>query len=497
MLKIRKIKYSKGSTSVQVYKIENRKRVILRHIGTAKSDDELKNLITLANDFITKTSKQLFLFKDDEASGNVLSIKHTEFLGVYYMFFYDLIHKLLIFTGFDKLQNPFLLDLVVMRMFEPASKLRSVALIEEYFGVKYRRQQYYESAPKWLALKTKAETIALDFAKAHYEFDYSLVFYDVTTLYFETFTSDELRKNGFSKDNKSQQPQILIGLMVSKEGLPISYDIFTGNTFEGHTFIPMIEKFKLKNGVDSFTVVADAAMISTENSEALNNRGIHYIVGARLGNISSALLHEIDRSLPRQDGKTIRLKTHNGDLICSFSSKRYRKDKHEMGKQLKRAEHLIENPGKSRKLKFTKTSGEKLELNLKLIEKTQKLLGVKGYYTNLPEHVASNKTIIERYRELYRVEQAFRISKSDLQTRPIFHYKEEPIKFHVLICFVALFISKHIELKTGGSIKNFVHECKKITDARLLNRITNKEIKMRAKNNPIIMDILGKLDLLT
>lgn len=212
MLKIRKIKYSKGSTSVQVYKIENRKRVILRHIGTAKSDDELKNLITLANDFITKTSKQLFLFKDDEASGNVLSIKHTEFLGVYYMFFYDLIHKLLIFTGFDKLQNPFLLDLVVMRMFEPASKLRSVALIEEYFGVKYRRQQYYESAPKWLALKTKAETIALDFAKAHYEFDYSLVFYDVTTLYFETFTSDELRKNGFSKDNKSQQPQILIGL---------------------------------------------------------------------------------------------------------------------------------------------------------------------------------------------------------------------------------------------------------------------------------------------
>lgn len=497
MLKIRQIKYAKGSTSVQVYKIENRKRVILRHIGTARSEDELKNLITLANDFIEKISKQLILFKEDEVSNNVLNLKQTEFLGVYYTFFYDLVHKVFISTGFDKLRNPFLLDLVIMRMLEPGSKLRSVALIEEYFGIKYRRQQYYESAPKWLTLKTKTESIAVNFAKSYYEFDYSLVFYDVTTLYFETFKSDDLRKNGFSKDNKSQQPQILIGLMVTKEGLPISYDIFSGNTFEGHTFIPMIEKFKLRNQVSSFTVVADAAMISTENSEALNKKGIHYIVGARLGNTSTALLQEIDRTLPRQDGKTIRLKTHSGDLICSFSSVRYRKDKYEMEKQLERAKQLIENPGKSKKLKFTKTSGEKLELNQKLIEKTHKLLGVKGYYTNLPERIANNKTIIDRYRELYRVEQCFRISKSDLQTRPIFHYKEEPIKLHVLICFIALFISKHIELKTGGSIKSFIHECKKITDARLLNKITNKEIKLRAKKTPVIMDILAKLDLLT
>src|SRR5690606_33083910 len=309
-------------------------------IGTARSEDELKNLITLANDFIEKISKQLILFKEDEVSNNVLNLKQTEFLGVYYTFFYDLVHKVFISTGFDKLRNPFLLDLVIMRMLEPGSKLRSVALIEEYFGIKYRRQQYYESAPKWLTLKTKTESIAVNFAKSYYEFDYSLVFYDVTTLYFETFKSDDLRKNGFSKDNKSQKPQILISLMVTKEGLPISYDIFSGNTFEGPTFIPMIEKFKLRNQVSSFTVVADAAMISTENSEALNKKGIHYIVGARLGNTSTALLQEIDRTLPRQDGKTIRLKTHSGDLICSFSSVRYRKDKYEMEKQLERAKQL-------------------------------------------------------------------------------------------------------------------------------------------------------------
>ena len=496
MLKIRQIKYSQGSTSVQVYKIENRKRIIIRHVGTARNDDELKNLIFLAHDFIEKYSSQLFLYQD-VSSKQIINIRQTEFKGIYYTFIYELIHKLFISIGFDKFKNPFLLDLAIIRILEPASKLRSVNLIEEYFGVKYRRQTYYESAPLWLSLKSKVEAIAVNFAQTHYLFDYSLVFYDVTTLYFESFDSDDLRKNGFSKDNKSQQPQILIGLMVTKEGLPVSYDIFPGNTFEGHTFIPMIEKFISRYNVKSFTVVADAAMISTENSNQLNAKGINFIVGARLKNISASLLQEIDTTLVRKDGQSIRIKTSNADLICSYSSVRFRKDKYEMDKQIEKANYLIANPGKSKKLKFTKTAKENLELNTALIDKTTKLLGVKGYYTNLSEREASNQAIIETYRELYRVEHAFRISKSDLQTRPIFHYKEEPIKLHILICFIALFTAKHIELKTDESIKSFIHECKKITDARLLNKITNEEIRMRAEKTPKIIDFLTKLGLLT
>lgn len=324
-----------------------------------------------------------------------------------------------------------------------------------------------------------------------------MVFYDVTTLYFESFDADDLRKNGFSKDNKSQQPQILIALMVSKEGLPISYEVFPGNTFEGHTFIPMIQSFIKKNNVRTLTVIADAAMISSENSTALNEKGINYIVGARLGNISSDLLAEIDSNITRKDGMSIRVKTVNGDLICSYSSVRYRKDKYEMEKQIERAKYLIDNPSKSKKLKFTKLSGQKMGLNQKLIDKTHKLLGIKGYYTNLPKSIANNQTIIARYRELYRIEQAFRIAKSDLKTRPIFHYKEEPIKLHLLICFIALVVSKHIELKTQMSIKSFIHECKKITDARLKNKITGKEITMRTNSNHKILDLIEKLDLLT
>jgi transposase len=133
-------------------------------------------------------------------------------------------------------------------------------------------------------------------------------------------------------------------------------------------------------------------------------------------------------------------------------------------------------------------------LNEELISKAKKLLGIKGYYTNLTEDEASNHTIITRYHELYRIEQAFRISKSDLQTRPVYHFKEDPIKLHILICFMALVIAKHIELKTGDSINRFVSECKKITEARILNHITNKEIRMRTEISAKAAKYLADLD---
>ena len=130
-----------------------------------------------------------------------------------------------------------------------------------------------------------------------------------------------------------------------------------------------------------------------------------------------------------------------------------------------------------------------------MIEKSQKLLGIKGYYTNLEEKIATNQSIIERYHELYRIEQAFRISKHDLQTRPIFHFKEEPINLHILICFMALVVSKHIELTTGDSIRKFLAECKKITDARMLNKITSKEARIRTQYSDKTKEYIKSLNL--
>lgn len=490
-MRIRVVKTASRAKAVQVVRYQNNKRIVMQHIGSAHTAEALSDLMILAEEWIKDYSGQLSIFHDENPN-RLLHLNHSSFIGIRYRFFYKqvrLIQEMLKLDALPALLN----DLVTMRIFEPASKLRSLELIEQFFGICHCRKTYYKIAPNCISLKETVEQKVANFAKIHYSFNFDILFYDVTTLYFETFEEDDLRKNGFSKDNKSQQPQILIALMVSKEGFPVAYEVFPGNTFEGHTIIPVIKDFIERHGVKEFTVVADAAMISSENIRQLTQNKINYIVGARLGNIPSALLETIDKSIVREDGKSIRIKTDSGYLICSYSSVRYRKDKYEMDKQIEKAKQVIAEPSKSKRLKFTRAKDQKIELNEALIEKTQKLLGVKGYYTNLEASVADNKTIIERYHELYKIEQAFRISKSDLQTRPIFHFKEQPIKLHILICFMALVISKHIELKTGISIRKFIDESKKIVDGEILNHITQKIVTVKAQPTQKMLQLIAVL----
>lgn len=495
MLKIREVKTGSGKIAVQVYYLHNRKRVIVKHLGSAMTVDELDYLKQLAQQFIDDYSSQSSLFPSLK-SGAYSYLEQYECVGFYYRFFYDTIQRLIAKIGFEELASNLLKDLIIIRILEPASKLRSIELIQTYFGIEHRRQNYYKEAKKWISLKNEVLEKVNDFAQKEYGFDYSLLFYDVTTLYFETFEGDELRKTGFSKDSKSQQPQILVGLMVSKEGFPLAFDIFPGNTFEGHTILPVVKAFIQKNNVKQFTVVADAAMISTQNIIALKAEGIHYIVGARLGNLPLSIFEDIDAKIKREDGKTIRIHTDKGYLICSFSNARCRKDKYEMEKQILKAQTIIKNPSKNTKAKFVKAHNEEIKINEELIQKTTKLLGIKGYYTDLDEKVLPNHKVIERYHELYKVEQAFRVAKSDLETRPIFHFKEDPIKLHLLICFLALVISKHIEIKTGLSIRRFNTEIKKVTDAKMLNKLIQKEVIIKGKVTKTAEDLISKLNLL-
>jgi transposase len=490
-MKIRIVHTASKAKAVQVVRYQNNKRVIVQHMGSAHNEQELKELLLLAEEWIKNLSNQLSIFPDD-APNKLVHLNHCTFLGVKYHFFNWLINTIHVKLGFDDFPQ-LLKDLVSIRIFEPASKLRSLDLLTQFFDIKHSRKTYYKIAPKCIELKESVEQKVITFAKEFYAFHFDIVFYDVTTLYFETFEEDDLRSNGFSKDNKSQQPQILIALMVSKEGFPVAYEVFAGNTFEGHTIIPVVKRFIKSNKVNELTIVADAAMISTENVNQLIQNNINYIVGARLGNISTDLFETIDKNITREDGKSIRIKTNNGYLICSYSALRYRKDLYEMDKQIEKAKQVVEKPSKGKKLKFTLSNNQQLVLNEALIEKTKKLLGIKGYYTNLEESIADNKIIIERYHQLYKIEQAFRISKSDLKTRPIFHFKEQPIKLHILICFMALIVSKHIELKTGISIRKFLDETKKMVDGQILNEITHKVVTIKAQPTQKIKEIIQKL----
>ena len=239
MLKIRVVKTASSAKAVQVVRYHNNRRLVVKHFGSSHTEAQLYEMLEIAQQWIKDYSGQLSVFKEDNPN-TILHLEHCSFLGVYHSFFYELIATLQNQIGFVKMSHSLLNDLVTIRILEPASKLRSIELMETYFGIKHTRKNFYKVAPTWLKLKKEVETKVTDFAKQFYNFDYDLLFYDVTTLYFETFEDDELRKQGFSKDNKSQQPQILVALMVSKEGFPISYEIFAGNTFEGNTIIPSV-----------------------------------------------------------------------------------------------------------------------------------------------------------------------------------------------------------------------------------------------------------------
>jgi hypothetical protein len=494
MYHVRIVKTASGSKAVQVVCYQERKRIVLKHIGSCKTKHELDKLLSNAYLWIVEQTKQLNIFSAADYS-KASSLEHYELVGNQLSILYEALHTLYSRFGYDAIKAPLLADLVLIRMIEPASKLRSLELIKNYFGITHRRQTFYESAIKWLAAKEKIERLTLQVAEKEFGFDYSLVFYDVTTLYFETFEADELRKHGFSKENKSQQPQILIALIVDKNGFPIAYEVFPGNTFEGHTFIPAILAFVKRHDIKNFTVVADAAMISADNIKALNKEQIHYIVGARLGNLPKEQWQYINQKMIRQDGQLLRLPSPHGFLICSYSSKRYNKDLLEMNKQIEKAKAIIAHPSKKSRTKFVKTQQEQLIFNSALMEKTKQMLGMKGYITDLNEKQLNATTVVKQYHELYKIEHAFRISKNDLKTRPVFHFKAEPIKVHSLICFMALAISRYIELKTENSIREFITQAKSSSTALLQHKKTKQIVKLNTKLNHKLKSYFNKLNL--
>lgn len=478
----RTTKTASGATAVQVVRYDNRRRIVVKHIGSAHTPEELSSLKQTARNWIEQETHQQRLFPQDIKPA-LTPMEKCVYLDTRYSFIYEILSRLLRLLQFDRFHNQLLLDLVIMRIIQPASKLESLEYLSEMFGIVYKRGKLYQTIASFSALKNTVEEKIVMFAKQNLSFDFSIVFYDVTTLYFESFKEEDdesIRKPGFSKDNKPNQPQIVIGLVVTREGFPVSYDVFAGNTFEGKTFIPVITRFKANYAVKTLTIVADAAMISLENVQLLIKENLSYIVGARVANLKLDQMTQIKKELEDVDGRSMRVETERGLLICDFSYNRYQKDKREMEKQIAKAEKLIAQKEGMKRTKFLMDKDKKKTeqvLNTELIGKTKLLLGIKGYYTNLTR--VDNETIISHYHNLWHVEKAFRIAKSDLQMRPVYHFKKQTIEAHVLICFMALAVCKYMELKTGKSTRKIVKLLKSITEARMKNLLTGKIFVMR------------------
>lgn len=498
MLKIREITTASDKKAIQVVRRENHKTFIVKHIGSVGNEEEKKKLIELANSFIISYLQLTPLFPEifglEQKKYHLVAVENLIFTKTYHTFAYEFLSYFYDLNGFGKIDNQFLKDLSIIRIIEPVSKLKSIELLGEYFGKKYSSISVYKRLLQIISLSSDIQNKAVYYAKKYLHFNFTLVFYDVTTLYFETDKDDKFRKYGYSKDGKPNQPQILIALVVNTDGYPIAVEMFEGNKFEGHTIIPVILAFKRQYKIKNLTVVADAAMLSLDNLTALKNNNINYIVAARLSSLPKELMEKISKKLNKKEDIYFRKETDNGILLCDYSQKRASKDKSDRLKQIAKAKKQIENsktqPKKPRFLKEVKKS--KYALNEELIKVDELVDGIKGYYTNLKGVRA--RLIIQRYHDLWKIEKAFRMTKSDLLARPIYHFKKQNIKAHVLIVFISLCVSKSIELLSRLSIQKVKQSIWKILDIEFKDKLTDKSFikRMDISKNKIVL-FLSKL----
>lgn len=466
-------KTSTGNTQVQVIYYHKRKTIVVKHIGSSDDKNELVDLKKKAEEWILEQSNSYGLFSKTEVN----KFEDTyEYQGVYFNYAYEFLEKIFLKFKFNNHLTELFKDLMITRILEPGSKKNNLEFLQEFLNKFHSENQLYKSIAKYDdTMREGLEKEVVNIAKSEFGFDFSFVLYDVTTLYFESFKDDEFKRVGFSKDNKSNQPQVVIGLIVTKDGFPVSYQVFKGNTFEGNTFLPIIKAFQTLHNITTLTIVADSAMLSKINLEALVQANFNYIVGARLANLKQVTLDKIEKEIEKVDKNSIRL----DNLIVDYSSKRFLKDKKDLDKQVEKAKkNLAIETFRNPRIKFLKTENLKSYLNQSLIDKHIKLCGLKGYATNL---TLSNSEIIKYYHNLYKVEHAWRIAKSDLEARPIYHHKESSIKNHLLICFGALAISVYLEIKNKTSIAQVVHSLKRVTDAKVFNKLNEQTFFQRVK----------------
>lgn len=451
---IRAVRTASKATAIQVVWYEGRTIKIAKHLGSARNEDELKVLRAQAEQYVAAHEPQRSLFQ--EKPSRVVLFDQIEAKAVSHKFARQVLHAIAEQCGLGFLHTLYR-DLAMMRIIEPCSKRRSIELLEQHFNVSYTNY-LYELLPKLLEHHTAIETAAIETAKTLCD-TFSFVLYDVTTLYFETHKpDDELQARGFSKDDKSKQPQVVIGLLVTAQGFPLAHQVFKGNMFEGHTMLTVLEDFQARYGAEKPVIVGDAAMLSQSNLRTLEDKGYYYIVGARLANAKATFIEALCNILPKNDGASIRMPYQSAscDVICTYSEARYRKDKRDFNKQIEKANRLIARQEPGKRAKFVKKKRDDSHayfFDEELKQKTEQLLGIKGYCTNLPESLHSNEQVVSHYHELWHIEQAFRMSKSDLKARPIFHHEHDSIRAHLLICFMALMIGKFIEIKTGLSLR--------------------------------------------
>lgn len=452
---IRKRKNKSGTTSVHIISKTSGNYRVVKAVGFSRDPNEIERLVRKARDDLYQPSDHqppLFATQlpGDSAVENFLdsvASAHIHTIGPE-LIFGSLFDRI----GFNVIPNKLFRHITIARLAYPASKLKTVDYLFRYQGIKTTEDAIYKFLDSvYNTHKAIVERVAFEHTKKTLGTIF-VIFYDMTTLYFEAEDEDDLRKMGWSKDGKNECPQIMLGLLVGEGGLPIGYDIFEGNTFEGQTLLQVLKETSRKYKLGKPVVVADAAMLSHKNIEELQTSGYTFVVGGRIKNESEAVKAEILKNAKGAlDGLSFEVARMDGTrLIVTYSEKRARKDARNRDKGLKKLRARVA-AGKLTKAQITNRGYNKfLTLSGKVtiaidedkIKSDVAWDGLKGYVTNT---TLPRGKIVEHYGHLWQIEKAFRISKTDLRVRPMFHYKRRRIEAHLCVTFVAYAIWKELE----------------------------------------------------
>jgi transposase len=485
---VRKKKNKSGLVSVQVIDKSNGKYKLVRTIGSSHDDTIVNELIEGGQRWIKAQKGQYdidFVGEEILIDRFVQSIEKLTLSGT------DLlIGRIFDEVGYNQIKDELFRLLVIYRVVFPVSKLKMTEYLYRYHQKEVNEDQIYRYLDKLVKhQKTKIEKISYLHTLKVLGCKPSILFYDVTTIYFEIDLEDELRKTGFSKEGKHQHPQIVLGLLVGANGYPMSYEIFEGNKFEGHTMLTVVEAFRKKYELNDIVIIADSGLLSTQNITELQEKGYSYILGARIKNENKQIKEQILQMKLKNGESKLLIKDEQTKLIVNYSEARAKKDKRNREKGMQKLKRMVASGNLTKSNinnrgynKYLKIENEiKVSIDEKKFELDKAWDGLKGYLTNTSLPI---EEIIENYKQLWNIEKAFRISKTDLKIRPIFHYKKDRINAHICITFAAYKIYKELErqLKVKGSLLSAE---KSIEIAK-----TIFTIKVKTTNNQVVSRIL-------
>ncbi len=456
---IRKKKNRSGTTSVVVVEKSGGRFKELITIGVSSDESDVAELVRQGKEWMDKELERrqpsLDLFGEErKACENELAITEGVLSNISNILINgsDLIlDRAFDKVGFNRIEETVFRQLVKARLSYPASKAATVEYLKNHFDEDIDLSKIYRYLDKLGDMQHRlVQEISVRHTLGLFGGNIGLLFYDVTTLYFETDKEDDLRKTGFSKEGRHKNPQVILGLLVSLDGYPLAYCIHEGNKYEGHTMLPVVQQFVKEYNLHDFIVVADSGLMTNDNINELERSGYRYIIGARIKNesekVKSWILEQpkIDRMMVEYD------KGGGRRLLVSYTDDRAKKDAYNRDKGIRRLEKAYKT-GKLTKENFNKRGYNKfldlkgdatVTINYDKLREDAEWDGLKGYLTNTD---IPTEAVYAAYHNLWNVERAFRIAKSKIEVRPMFHFTRRRIEAHVCICFVALKVYKELE----------------------------------------------------